>query len=148
MRLKSLAAAALCFSAALPAAAQYDDSSNINAAYERGKGWGTAALTLNEFVEGAAFCHVWREFHEDEFGEAMLANLDPALLEPQAEAALQYWELKANEAVAGVEGGEAQFKAAADRFIGEAWAEGEGLAFGESYLYAEMLGACALQVAD
>lgn len=143
MRLNLLAAAALCFSAALPAAAQYDDSANINAAYERGKGWGTTPLTLNELVACAAYWHVWREFHEDEYGEAMLAKLDSALLDPQAEAALQHWELKANEAIAGVEDGEAQFKAAADRFIAEAWEEGEGLVFGDSYLYAEMLGACA-----
>jgi len=148
MRLKILVAAILLAGAGLPAAAQYDDSANINAAYERGKGWGTAPLTLNEFVECAAFWHVWREFHEDEFGAAMLANLDPALREPQAEAAQQHWELKANEAIAGVDGGEAQFKAAADRFIAEAWAEGEGIVMGDSYLYAEMLGACALPAAD
>ncbi len=149
MRLKPFAAAAaLCFSAALPAAAQYDDSADVNAAYERGKGGGATPLTLNELVACAAYWHVWREFHEDEYGETMLAKLDPALREPQAEAALQHWELKANEAIAGVEGGEAQFQAAADRFIGEAWAEGEGLVFGDSYLYAETLGACALPAED
>lgn len=149
MRFKLLAAAAaFAITAAAPASAQFDDSADINAAYERGKGWDTAALTFNEFVECAAFWHVWREFHEDEYDEAMLAKLDPALLEPQAEVAMQYWELKANEAIAGVEDGAAQFQAAADRFIKEAWAEGEGLVFGDSYLYAEMLGACALPAED
>lgn len=148
MRFRAIAILTLAAAFALQAAAQNEASAKINAAYERGKAWGTTAITLNELVECAAFWHVWREFHEEDFGETTLAKLDPALLNPQAEAALRHWELKSNEAAAGIEGGEAQFKAAADRFIKQAWIEGEGIVFGDRYLYAEMLGACALPAED
>lgn len=149
MRLKLLATAtALAISLVPPAAARNDASAEINAAYERGKAWDEPATTLNEFVECAAFWHVWREFHEEDFGATTLSKLDPALRNPGAEAAQQHWEMKANEAAAGIDGGEAQFKAAADHFIKQAWAEGEALVFGDRYLYAEMLGMCALPAED
>lgn len=143
MTIRTLAALGLSAALCLPAAA-YDDSANVNAAYERGKAWGTSAGTRSELVECVAFWHVWGEFHEDMFSAAMLENLAPALREPQVAAALRYWDQKASAAFDGLEDGEAQFQALAKEHLQVAWEEGEGVAYGEDYIFAEMLGACAV----
>lgn len=143
MRLKILTAAILLGSAVLPAAAQYDDSANINAAYERGRDSGVTPVTVGEAWSCAAFWFVWSEFVEEEFGEAMRAKLDPALAKPAALNAAAHWERTAT-AELGMAQLDPETETYIDQQMGIAWMMGEGIAMGEDYDFADILGSCAV----
>lgn len=145
MRLKFLAAiAALTAAFALPAAAQYDDSANINAAYTEGKASGEFAETVEDYWTCAAFWFVWSLFSPGEFGEAMKANLDPDLAEVDALETALYWEDKAREKLGiGMDPVSKDVEAYVDGQVGQAWWFGEGVASGEDYTFPFILGACA-----
>jgi len=145
MKLRLLAAAILMGSAALPAAAQYDDSANINAAYQAGKASGVTPQTIGETWSCAAFWFVWSEFVEDEFGEAMRAKLDPALAKPAALKAAAHWESVATEAL-GMAKLEPEIETYINQQVGIAWMMGEGIAMGDDYDFADILGSCAVPV--
>jgi len=89
---RTLAAIALFSAVSLPAAAQYDDSANINAAFAQGQASEERPETANEYWTCAAFWHVWSDFAADEFGEAMMVKLAPPLAESAGREAFTYWE--------------------------------------------------------
>lgn len=147
MRFMVLTAAILLGSAALPAAAQYDDSANINAAYQAGKASGVTPQTIRETWSCAAFWFVWSEFVEDEFSEAMRAKLDPALAKPAALAAASHWEGAAT-ADLGMAELEPETRTYVDQQVALAWMMGEGIVMGEEYDFADILGSCAAPVSE
>ncbi|MFN4102108.1 MAG: hypothetical protein ACK4GT_20290, partial [Pararhodobacter sp.] len=134
-------------SAALPAAAQYDDSANINAAFQAGKASGVTPQTTRETWSCAAFWFVWSEFVEDEFGEAMRAKLDPALAKPAALEAASHWESAAT-AHLGMAELDPETRTFVDQQVALAWMMGEGIAMGEDYDFADILGSCAVSVSE
>lgn len=144
---RTLAAIALSAAICLPAAAQYDDSANINAAYERARGSGVTPVTTEEHWRCAAFWYVWSQFVEDEFGEAMRAKLDLALTKASALRAAVYWE----DAVPGHSGTEEvdpEVQRIIQRHVDDAWFYGEGIVMGDDYGFAEILGSCALRAPE
>lgn len=143
MIIRMLAAIAVSAAACLPAAAQYDDAANINAAFERGKTSGGAPEDVNERWTCAAFWYVWSEFVESEFDAAMRAKLDPALTKPRALEASAYWETQATRHL-GMATLDPETEAYIDRQVNMAWGFGEGVVMGENYTLVGILGSCAV----
>lgn len=144
MKLKSFyAVAALAVLTGLPAFA-YDESANLNAAYQRGQASGTSPVTSDEQWRCAAFWRVWSEFVEDEFPAPMLANLNPALRQIPAVDASVYWESKAVAPYLNQAQLDPEVQRIVDREIDDAWFYAEGVVLYEEYAMLEILGSCAL----
>lgn len=144
---RTLAAIALSAAICLPAAAQYDDSANINAAYQAGKASGVTPQTIGEKWTCSAFWFVWSEFVETEFGEGMRAKLDPALAKPVALNTAAHWE-RAATADLGMAQLDPEIEAYIDGQVSKAWMMGEGIAMGEDYAFADILGSCAMPAGE
>ena len=144
MRLKSLyAAAAMAVLTGLPAYAD-DESTSLNAAYQRGLASGTSPVTSDEQWRCAAFWRVWSDFVEEEFPAPVLANLNPALRYVPAVDASVHWESKAIAPYLNQTDIDAAVQQRVDREIDDAWFYAEDVVLFEEYAMLEILGACAL----
>lgn len=146
---RTLTAIALFSAVSLPAAAEYDDSANINAAFAQGKAFAEKPQTANEKWTCSAFWYVWSDIAVDEFGEAMVAKLDPALGEAAARKASAHWE---RQAVVEMGLGMGELDPETELYVelqtDKAWELVEGVVWGEDYAFVTILGQCAVPAGE
>lgn len=99
----------------------------------------------NEKWTCAAFCHVWSDMAVDEFGEAMVARLGPAMREAAAREASAHREKQAELETGlamGALGPETEHSI--ELQTDKAWELVDGVVRGEDYAFVTILGRCAL----
>jgi hypothetical protein len=149
MMIRALASLALLAAACLPASAEYDDSANINAAFAQGRAFAEKPQTAYEKWTCAAFWNVWSDLAVDEFGEAMVAKLYPAMREAAAREASAHWE---KQAVLEMGLGMGELDPETELYIelqtDKAWELVEGVVWGEDYAFVSILGQCAMPAGE
>ncbi len=99
----------------------------------------------NEKWTCAAFWYVWSDMAVDEFGEAMVARLGPAMREAAAREASAHWEKQAVlEMGLGMGEPDPETELYIELQTDKAWELAQGVVWGEDYAFVSILGQCAL----